>query len=655
MLPTGTTLQQGRYTIQGLLGQGGFGITYVGVQSGLNRRVAIKEFFLSEYCERRGSMVYATGAKDASELVSLYRDKFIKEAQLIASLGHVPHIIQIYDIFEENQTAYYVMEFIDGGSLSSSVKRNGRLTERRAIDLTIQTAQALEVLHKHQTMHLDVKPANILLRQDEQEHDDVVLIDFGVSKHYDQGGHQTTSTPVALSKGYAPFEQYREGGVREFSPTTDIYSLGATLYNLVTGHIPPEAADLVDSPLARPHEVSEPLWQIIARSMSSRRHDRYQSMADLINALRKVPVEVEPATPVMPEPVTPKPEPRKPEPKTQASVATKLSTPTPPSQETRPAGSSETKAVKNKEKFKTSWIVGILCVLSLIPVAVYFGFYVGIWMIVGVLFLISLFAYLDYQDVSLLTLRGHTNRVESAAFSPDGQRIVSASGDRTIRIWDAQTGEQIGSPLTGHTGGVESAAFSPDGQRIVSASGDNTIRIWDAQTGEQIGNSLRGHTNWVRSAAFSPDGQRIVSASDDYTIRIWDAHTGEQIGSPLRGHTSSVWSAAFSPDGKRIVSASWDETIRIWDAHTGEQIGSPLRGHTNGVESAAFSPDGQRIVSASDDETIRIWDAQTGEQIGSPLTGHTNLVRSAAFSPDGKRIVSASGDKTIKIWDVSDI
>ncbi len=245
----------------------------------------------------------------------------------------------------------------------------------------------------------------------------------------------------------------------------------------------------------------------------------------------------------------------------------------------------------------------------------------------------------------------YTSSVNSASFSPDGKRIVAASADKTIRIWDAETGQQIGQPLEGHTEGVESTSFSPDGKRIVSSSADKTIRIWNTETGQQIGQPLEGHTAWVHSASFSPDGKRIVSASDDKTIRIWDAETGHQVGQPLEGHTDDVFSASFSPDGKRIVSASWDKSIRIWDAETGLQIGQPLEGHTEGVRSASFSPDGKRIVSASTDNTIRIWDVETGLQIGQSLEGHTDDVRYASFSPDGKRIVSASDDKTIRIWD----
>ncbi len=243
-------------------------------------------------------------------------------------------------------------------------------------------------------------------------------------------------------------------------------------------------------------------------------------------------------------------------------------------------------------------------------------------------------------------LQGHTSFVTSASFSPDGQQIVSASGDYTVRIWDAQTGECVDT-LEGHTDFVRSASFSPDGQRIVSASDDNTVRVWDAESGECI-DTLEGHTYYVTSASFSPDGQRIVSASEDGTIRIWDAESGICL-QMLKGHTSSVKSASFSPDGQRIVSASNDNTIRIWDAQTGECVDT-LEGHTDFVRSASFSPDGQRIVSASYDKTVRIWDAQTGKCI-SKLEGHTYYVNSASFSPDGQRIVSASWDSTIRIWD----
>ena len=207
--------------------------------------------------------------------------------------------------------------------------------------------------------------------------------------------------------------------------------------------------------------------------------------------------------------------------------------------------------------------------------------------------------------------------INTAAFSPDGSRIVTASRDKAARIWDAATGKEI-VVLRGHDKAVSSAAFSPDGSRIVTASWDKTARIWDAATGKEIV-VLRGHDNSVISAAFSPDGSRIVTASSDKTARIWDAATGKEIV-VLRGHDTSVFSAAFSPDGSRIVTASPDKTARIWDAATGKEI-VVLRGHDDAVTSAAFSPDGSRIVTASSDKTARIWDAATGKEI-VVLRGH---------------------------------
>jgi WD40 repeat protein/TPR repeat protein len=258
---------------------------------------------------------------------------------------------------------------------------------------------------------------------------------------------------------------------------------------------------------------------------------------------------------------------------------------------------------------------------------------------------INVFQEIRAADAQLAVLSGHGGNIRSATYSPDGTRIVTASLDKTARIWDARTGAQL-AVLSGH-GSFNYSAYSPDGTRIVTALGDKTARIWDAVTGTQLA-VLSGHSEWLSSAAYSPDGARIVTASQDKTARVWDARTGASLV-VLSGHSEWLLSAGYSPDGTHIVTASQDKTARVWDARTGSQL-AVLSGHGGRVNSAAYSPDGTRIVTASQDRTARVWDANTGASL-AVLSGHNGIVSSAAYSPDGTRIVTSSNDKTARVWD----
>ena len=244
-----------------------------------------------------------------------------------------------------------------------------------------------------------------------------------------------------------------------------------------------------------------------------------------------------------------------------------------------------------------------------------------------------------------MVLEGHTDAVLSAAYSPDGQWIVTASYDGTAQVWDAQNGQEV--MKLQHKDPLTSAAYSPDGQRIVTADVDGTAWVWDAESGQQV-MVLEGHTDFVWSAAYSPGGRWIVTAGEDKTVRVWDAETGQQV-MVLEGHTGRVYSVAYSPDGRRIVTAGWDKTARVWDAETGQQE-MELK-HVSFVWSAAYSPDGRWIVTASWDGTARVWDAQTGQQMMTVVLKHTSYVHSAAYSPDGRWIVTASYDGAARVWD----
>ena len=300
-----------------------------------------------------------------------------------------------------------------------------------------------------------------------------------------------------------------------------------------------------------------------------------------------------------------------------------------------------------------------------------------------------------------LTILGHTDKVWCAAFSIDGKQFVSGSRDRTVRLWDAQTGNTVLGPLKLHTGGVCSVAFSPDGRRISSGSRDRTLLVWHTVTGKVVAGPFKGHTDSIWSVKFSPDGNRIASGSRDQTIRIWDAQTGVLLVRPLRGHTDGVTSVAFNGDGAQIVSGSWDKTIRVWDAQKGRLVWGPLKGHNSPVSFVLFAPDSNRIVSASrygnvcawnagtgalvsgpslwhaegalavtftpnstdsavspdgkwiaardsNLKTVHVWDSKTG-QLAASLDGHTDIVISITFSPDSRRILSASWDKTVRV------
>jgi len=257
------------------------------------------------------------------------------------------------------------------------------------------------------------------------------------------------------------------------------------------------------------------------------------------------------------------------------------------------------------------------------------------------------------------TFTGYTSQINSVAYSHDGKMVISGSSDYTIKLWDIVNGREK-RRFYGHTGevslsgsfnlgGVHSVSFDHNSRHILSGASDKTVRLWDTDSGREIRN-FSGHTGSVFSVAFSPDGRQVLSGSRDNTIKLWNVATGREIRN-FSGHTDSVFSVAFNPDSSQILSGSSDKTIKLWETESGLEI-KTFSGHTASVSSVTFSPDGKSFISGSWDCTIKLWDVSSGEEIIS-FSGHTATVSSVAFSPDGKKIISSSYDGSVRIWDIS--
>ncbi len=277
----------------------------------------------------------------------------------------------------------------------------------------------------------------------------------------------------------------------------------------------------------------------------------------------------------------------------------------------------------------------------------------------------------DAKTGKLLTARvkAHDDAIYTVVFSQDGKHLVSAGKDKTLNVWtiEPSDGDSLANRQTldsiklslrnriqgGHTQPIRAVAFSPEGDRFVSASDDQTLQLWNVKSGKPIGERMRGHTSIVWAVAISPDGTQIASGSVDRAIKVWDGKTGELTFTIPFAHEDSIFSIAFSPDSKRIVSGSGDRSIRVWDARTGAPIGFPLLGHDGKIYSVAFMPNNQTIVSTGSDRTIRFWHPETATETGKIVEAHSSLIWGLALMNNGKEMASVGSDKKIRLWDIN--
>jgi serine/threonine-protein kinase len=370
-LPVGHYLQNKKYQLLQVVGQGGFGITYKGilfaeVKGALGTiktevPIGIKEYFFKDYCYRDTNGVSVNVHSETGQLLfRKFREKLIKEAKILSDVHH-PHIVHVLDVFEENNTAYIAMEYIAGHSLKHILERDGVLAEGKVLKYTHQIGQALQFVHEKNILHLDIKPSNILIDKNDNAH----LIDFGVSKRYDMENTETSTTMLTLSKGFASIEQYDNEGTHLFSPCPDVYSLGATMYNLLTGKIPTESILRATRVFANPSELNPAITseteKAILKAMQINPADRFQTMQELLAALAAPPVE---------EKTTPRPAPEPALSGEEADEETIFRHPaTPPSDKPAP------RAPDKKKRRKGVLLVALICIFAVVgtSVAIFLG------------------------------------------------------------------------------------------------------------------------------------------------------------------------------------------------------------------------------------------------------------------------------------------
>ncbi len=666
----------GDYEIDCELARGGMGVVFRARQISLNRTVALK-------------MILAGQLADENDI-----KRFYTEAEAAAQLDH-PGIVPIFEVGQHEGQHFFSMAFVEGRSLAERLA-DGPMPPREAAALLLDVTRAVEYAHSRGVIHRDLKPSNILIGADGNPR----VTDFGLAKRVQGDSGLTGSGQIMGTPSYMPPEQ--AGGRRgEVGPPADVYALGATLYCMVTGRPPFQAATAMDTVLqvlsdepVPPRRLSatipRDLETMCLKCLEKEPGKRYASAAALRKDLRRFLV----GEPIAARPVG-RPERvwrwcrRNPwlagavglaaaalvvvaslallyaDRQTRLAASESLRA----DEQTRHSDEQAKAAAKLKDALAQSNRRLAAHNLQRGQAACDQG-QIGpglLWMVESLRAATDA-GDLDWKNAALANLSdwrrfctglkgvySFDGDVIALALSRDGKTILTGSLDKTARLWDVATGLPIGQPLV-HQGFVEAIAFSPDGKTVLTGSFDGMARLWDVATGLPIGQPLVhqggadvmdygpdgtwAHTKGVRAVAFSPDGKAVLTGSSDKTARLWDVATGLPIGEPFI-HESLVIAVAFSPNGKTIVTGERGRAARLWDIASGKPIGLPLQ-HRNRVIAVAFSPDGKTVVTGSRDRSARLWDAATGLPIGEPMV-HPTYVTSVAFSPDSKIIVTGSG------------
>ncbi|NCR68449.1 MAG: protein kinase [Microcystis aeruginosa LL11-07] len=534
-----------------------------------------------------------------------------------------------------------VMEKVEGINLEQWLKQYDNLSQKRALKWLREITLILDKIHQQNWLHRDIKPPNIMLRNSGE----LVLIDFGTAREETQTYHQKVKGQQVTgitSAGYTPNEQQHGQAVIQ----SDFYALGRTFVHLLTGKHPLEIYDAVNDVLSWREEtenIHPLLLDFIDELMGRLPKNRPANTRLILQRLDEIEQQLKlpPTTPKRPYPPAPNPQPVVTQ--KQPPVMPKIN-PSPPVLPVPVPKKTPAQPVKKNNLRNGLIAIGGVLLLG-IGITQGYGYLKYEIFPASPQLLISDLSSLRFLDK---TLTGHSDRVRSVVYSPDGRYLASGSDGRTIKIWEVATGKELRT-LTGHSYSVYSVVYSPDGRYLASGSVDKTTKIWEVATGKEL-RTLTGHSDWVYSVVYSPDGRYLASGSVDKTTKIWEVATGKELRT-LTGHSNWVLSVVYSPDGRYLASGSWDETIKIWEVATGKELRT-LAGHSEVVRSVVYSPDGRYLASGSQDKTIKIWEVATGKELRT-LAGHSDIVFSVVYSPDGRYLASGSRDNTIKIWEVA--